>query len=79
VALLRFENAVQVVFAMMVRSARRHPDPINDDDKSLKNSFVVPDAAPADGPAAPRAPADPTRGAAVSGGNGVRRAAAREA
>jgi hypothetical protein len=35
-----------------------------------ENSFVVPDAAPADVPAALRAPADSTRGAAVSGENG---------
>ena len=70
VALLRFENAVQAVFAVMVLPGRRHPDAINDDNKSLENSFVVPDAAPADVPAALRVPADPTRGAAVSGGNG---------
>jgi hypothetical protein len=55
---------------MMVPSGRHHPDPINDDTQSLENSFVVPGAAPADVPAAPRAPADPTRGAAVSDGNG---------
>ena len=68
-ALLRFENAVQAVFAVMVLPGRRHPAPINDDDKLQENSFAVPDAASADVPAAPRAPADPTRGAAVSGGN----------
>jgi hypothetical protein len=54
----------------LVRPGRRHPDPINDDNQSPEDSFVVPDAASADVPAAPRAPADPTRGAAVSGGNG---------
>jgi hypothetical protein len=70
VALLRFENVVQAVFAVMVLSGRRDPDPINDDNKSLEHSFAVPDAAPADVPATLRAPADPTRGAAVSGGNG---------
>jgi hypothetical protein len=54
----------------MVLPGRRDPDPIDDDNRSLDNSFVVPDAPPADVPAALRAPADPTRGAAVSGGNG---------
>jgi hypothetical protein len=70
VALLRFENAVQAVFAVMVLSGRRDPDAINDDNKSLEHSFAVPDAAPAAVTATLRAPADPTRGAAVSGGNG---------
>jgi hypothetical protein len=70
VALLRFENAVQVVLAVMVLPGRRHPDPINNDNQSLENSFAVPAAAPADVPAALRAPADRTRGAAGSGGNG---------
>jgi hypothetical protein len=40
------------------------------DETLPENSFVVPDAAPADVPAALRTPADPTRGAAVSGENG---------
>jgi hypothetical protein len=51
------------------REPRRHPGPINDDNESLEDSFAVPDAAPADVPAALRSPADPTRGAAVPGGN----------
>jgi len=38
--------------------------------KLLENSFVVPDAALADVPAALRAPAEPTLGAAGSAGNG---------
>jgi uncharacterized protein (TIGR03032 family) len=70
VALLRFETAVQEVFAVTVLPGRRYPDLINDDDKLLENSFVVPDAALADVPAALRAPAEPTRGAAGSAGNG---------
>ncbi len=64
VALLRFETAVQEVFAVTVLPGRRYPDLINDDDKLLENSFVVPDAALADVPAALREPAGPTRGAA---------------
>ena len=45
-------------------------DLINDDQKLLENSFVVPDAALADVPASLRAPAEPTRGAAGLAGNG---------
>ena len=48
VALLRFETAVQEVFAVTVLPGRRYPDLINDDEKLLENSFVVPDAALAD-------------------------------
>ena len=51
VALLRFETAVQEVFAVTVLPGRRYPDLINDDEKLLENSFVVPDAALADVPA----------------------------
>jgi hypothetical protein len=41
VGLLRFEDAVQEVFAVAVL-ARRFPELINDDEKLLGNSFVVP-------------------------------------
>ncbi len=41
VALLRFETAVQEVFAVTVLG-RRFPELINDDEKLLENSFVVP-------------------------------------
>ncbi len=57
VALLRFETAVQEVFAVTVLPRRMYPDLINDDDKLLENSFVVPDAALADVPASLRGPA----------------------
>jgi hypothetical protein len=57
VALLRFETAVQEDFAVTVLPGRRYLDLINDDGTRLQNSFVVPDAAPADVPAALRAPA----------------------
>ena len=60
VALLRFETAVQEVFAVTVLPGRRWPELINDDQSVLENSFVVPDAALADVPAALRAPADTT-------------------
>jgi uncharacterized protein (TIGR03032 family) len=43
VGLLRFETAVQEVFAVTVLS-RRYPDLINDDEKLLEDSFVVPTA-----------------------------------
>ena len=70
VALLRFETAVQEVFAVTVLPGRRYPELINDEDTLLENSFVVPDAVLADVPASLRAPAQPTRGAAESAGNG---------
>jgi uncharacterized protein (TIGR03032 family) len=66
VALLRFDTAVQEVFAVAVLPGRRWPDLINDDTR-LENSFVVPDAALADVPVALRAPADPTSRAAAIG------------
>jgi uncharacterized protein (TIGR03032 family) len=59
VALLRFESGVQEVFAVAVLPGRRYPDLINEDEKLLENSFVVPDEALADVPASLRAPADP--------------------
>jgi uncharacterized protein (TIGR03032 family) len=55
VALLRFETAVQEVFAVTVLAGKRYPDLINDDEKLLENSFTVPDAALADVPATVRA------------------------
>src|SRR6478752_6015821 len=57
IALLRFETAVQEVFAVTVLPGRRYPELINDDAKLLENSFVVPDAALADVSPALRAPA----------------------
>jgi uncharacterized protein (TIGR03032 family) len=50
IALLRFETAVQEVFAVTVLPGKRFPELINDDEKLLENSFVVPDAALADVP-----------------------------
>ena len=70
VALLRFETAVQEVFAVTVLPGRRYPDLINNDDTLLENSFVVPDAALADVSAALRAAADSSRGVARSTSNG---------
>ena len=55
---------------MTVLPGRRYPDLINDDEKLLENSFVVPDAALTDVSAALRARAEPTRGAAGTDGNG---------
>ena len=54
IALLRFEEGVQEVFAVQLLSGRRYPELVNDDAKLLENSFVVPDAALADVPAAMR-------------------------
>jgi uncharacterized protein (TIGR03032 family) len=65
VAFLRFEEAVQEIFAVQVLPGRQSPDLINDDSAQLlSNSFVVPDAALADVPATLQAPADPPGGAA---------------
>ena len=55
VALLRFETAVQEVFAVAVLPGRRYPDLINDDETLMENSFTVPDAALAEVPASLRA------------------------
>ena len=70
VALLRFETTVQEVFAVTVLPGRRYPELIDDDEKLLEISFVVPDAALADVSPALRLHAEPTRGAAGSAGNG---------
>lgn len=50
VALLRFEEGVQEVFAVQVLPGRRYPELVNDDAKLLENSFVVPNAALVDVP-----------------------------
>jgi uncharacterized protein (TIGR03032 family) len=57
VALLRFDTTVQEIFAVTVLPGRQWPELINDDPALLENSFVLPDAALADVPAAQRAPA----------------------
>ena len=55
VGLLRFETAVQEVFAVTVLPGKRYAELINDDEKLLENSFMVPNAALADAPATVRA------------------------
>jgi uncharacterized protein (TIGR03032 family) len=62
VGLLRFEEAVQEIFAVQVLVGKRYPELINDDKKLMKNSFVLPDEALGDVPAAIRAGAGPARG-----------------
>jgi uncharacterized protein (TIGR03032 family) len=62
IALLRFDTAVQEIFAVTVLPGKRYPDLINDEEKLLENSFVVPDAALADVSPALRPPAEPPRG-----------------
>ena len=57
VGLLRFDTAVQEIFAVTVLPGRRYPDLINDDETLLENSFTVPDAALADVPAVLQGPA----------------------
>jgi uncharacterized protein (TIGR03032 family) len=65
IALLRFEEGVQEVFAVQLLHGRRYPELISDDAKLLENSFVVPDSALSDVPAE-------LRGQAGSAGSGVR-------
>ena len=45
VAFLRFEDALQEIFAVQVVSGRRYPDLINEDPKLLDDSFVLTDEA----------------------------------
>jgi len=45
VAFLRFEDAVQEIFAVQVLPGARYPDLINDDRTLIADSFVLPDAA----------------------------------
>jgi uncharacterized protein (TIGR03032 family) len=45
IAYLRFEDAVQEIFAVQVLPRARFPDLINDDPKILSDSFVLPDDA----------------------------------
>ena len=45
VAFLKFEEAVQEIFAVQVLAGRRCPDVINDDPARLADSFVLPDEA----------------------------------
>ena len=55
VALLRFEDAVQEVFAVQVLPGKRYPELINDDKNLMENSFVLPDEALSDVPDSVRA------------------------
>jgi uncharacterized protein (TIGR03032 family) len=50
IALLRFEDAVQEVFAVQEVPGKRYPELINDDQKLMENSFVLPDEALLDVP-----------------------------
>jgi uncharacterized protein (TIGR03032 family) len=45
VAFLKFEDAVQEIFAVQVLPQMRFPDLVNDDVKVLSDSFVLPDEA----------------------------------
>ena len=57
VAFLRFEDALQEIFAVQVVPGRRYPDLINDDQAVLDDSFVLTDEALAAVPAPLRTPA----------------------
>jgi hypothetical protein len=45
VAYVKFEDAVQEIFAVQVLPGVRHPDVINDRPRVIADAFVVPDAA----------------------------------
>ena len=51
VAFVKFEEAVQEIFAIEVVPGVRFPDVINDNPDLLSNSYVLPDEALADVPA----------------------------
>ena len=55
VAFLKFEEAVQEVFAVCLLQGTRFPDLINDDAELIGGSFVLPDAALQDVPVELRA------------------------
>lgn len=57
VAFLRFEDALQEIFAVQVVPGRRYPDLINDDQTLLDDSFVLTDEALSAVPASLRTPA----------------------
>jgi hypothetical protein len=59
VAYLKFEDAVQEVFAVQVLPGRRFPDVINDNNALIADSFVLPEPALDDVAAALRDPAAP--------------------
>ena len=62
VAFVKFEDAVQEIFAVEVLPAMRYPDVITEDKELLARSFVLPDDALADVPEALRRGSDCCRG-----------------
>ena len=45
IAYVKFEDALQEIFAVQVLPGVRHPDLINDQPRLIADSFVVPDEA----------------------------------
>jgi hypothetical protein len=45
VAYVKFEDAIQEIFAVQVLPGVRHPDVINDQPRLIADAFVVPDEA----------------------------------
>jgi hypothetical protein len=45
VAFVRFEDALQEIFAVQVLTDCRYPDVINDDMQLIADTFILPDAA----------------------------------
>lgn len=50
VGFVKFEDAVQEIFAVQILHNARFPELINEDDKTLRGSFILPDGALADVP-----------------------------
>ncbi len=59
VAFVKFEDALQEIFAVQIMHGRRHPDVLNDDLVRLSQSFVLPDDALRDVAERFRKPAGP--------------------
>jgi uncharacterized protein (TIGR03032 family) len=60
IGFVRFEEAVQEIFAVQVMPGKQFPELINQDQQLLADSFVIPDLALADVPADLRFPAQPS-------------------
>ena len=72
VAFLKFQDAVQEIFAVQVLPGVRYPDLVNDNPALLADSFVLPDAALADVPEPLRVQAPGEPGALAPGSSNQR-------
>ncbi len=68
VGFVKFEEAVQEIFAVQILHNARFPELVNDDNELLNNSFVLPDEALADVPEVLRGPPHPEVTRSISEG-----------